>query len=90
MQTDIETEHFYWHSTQHTQEWSLSSFKVSRQLFANDLDQVSFVSLLMTSSTAHAKEGHFEFTRRNLLTGAVSSFVETIEEPGCCLVKRPK
>ena len=42
------------------QVWSLSSFKVSRQLLTNDSNQVSSVSLLMTSSTALANEGLFE------------------------------
>ena len=42
------------------QVWSLSSFKVSRQLLINNLNQVSSVSLLMTSSTALANEGIFE------------------------------
>ena len=46
------------------QVWSLSSFKVSRQLLANDLNQVSFISLLMTSSTALANKGLFELTQR--------------------------
>ena len=46
----------------HQQVWSLSSFKVSRQL-SNDLNQVSSVSLLMTSSTALTNEGLFELTR---------------------------
>ena len=70
------------------QVWSLSSFKVSRQLLTNDLNQVSSVSLLMTSSTALANEGLFELTRRPSLTRAVSSsFAETTEEPGCSQVK---
>ena len=46
------------------QVWSLSSLKVSRQLSTNDLNQVSSVSLLMTSSTALTNEGLFELTRR--------------------------
>ena len=33
------------------QVWSLSRFELSRQLLANDMDQVSSVSLLMTAST---------------------------------------
>ena len=45
-----------------TQVWSLSSFKVSRQLLMNDLNQVSSVSLLVTASTAFANEGLFELT----------------------------
>ena len=40
--------------------------EVSRQLLMNDLNQVSSVSLLMTTSTAPANEGHFELTRRPL------------------------
>ena len=70
------------------QVWSLSSFKVSCQLLKNDLNRVSSVSLLMTSSTALANEGLFELTRRPSLTRAVSSsFAETTEEPGCSQVK---
>ena len=73
------------------QVWSLSSFKVSCQLLTNDLNRVSSVSLLMTSSTALANEGLFELTRRPSLTRAVSSsFAETTEEPSCSQVKRPK
>ena len=53
------------------QVWSLSSFKVSCQLLKNDLNRVSSVSLLMTSSTALANEGLFELTRRPSLTGTV-------------------
>ena len=41
------------------QAWSLSSFKVSRLLLTNDLNQVSPVSLLMT-----AIKGLFELTLR--------------------------
>ena len=37
-----------------TQVWSLSSFEVSSQLLKNDLNQISSVSLLMTSLTALA------------------------------------
>ena len=59
--------------------------------FKENLNQVSSVSLLMTSSTALANEGLFELTRRPSLTWAVSlSFAETTEEPGCSQVKRPK
>ena len=36
------------------QVWSLSSYKVSRHVLTNELDQVLSVSLLMTSSTALA------------------------------------
>ena len=76
---------------EHTQVRSLSTFKVSRQLLTNDLNQVSSISLLMTSSSALANEGFFELTRRPLMTQAVSlSFAETIEEPGCSQVKMPK
>ena len=39
------------------QVWSLSSFKASRQLLTNDLNQVSSFSLLMTASTALTNEG---------------------------------
>ena len=70
---------------------SLTSFKVSRQLLMNDLNQVSSVSLLMTSSTALANEGLFELTRRPSLTRAVSlSLAETTEAPGCSQVKKLK
>ena len=65
------------------QVWSLSSLKVSRQVSANNLNQVSSVSLLMTSSTALANKGLFELTRRPLLTWAVLSFAETTEELTC-------
>ena len=51
--------------------WSLSSFNVSPQLLKNKLNQVSSVSLLMTSSTALANEGLFELTRHPSLTWAV-------------------
>merc|ERR1712219_44220 len=54
------------------QVWSLSSFEVSRQLLTNDLNQVSSVSLLMTSSTALANEGLFELTLCPSLTRAMS------------------
>merc|ERR1711951_191978 len=51
--------------------------------FKEDLNQVSSVSLLMTSSPALANVGLFELTRRPSLTRAVSSsFAETTEEPG--------
>ena len=57
--------------------------------FKENLNQVSSVSLLMTSSTALANEGLFELTRPPLLTLAVSlSLVKTTEEPGCSQVKR--
>ena len=46
-----------------SQVWSLSSFEVGCQLLTNDLNQVSSVSLLMTSSTALANEGLFELTQ---------------------------
>ena len=70
---------------------SLSHFEVSRQLLTHDLNQVSSVSLLMTSLTALANEGLFELTWRPWLARAVlSSFAETTEEPGCSQVKRPK
>ena len=59
--------------------------------FQENLNQVSSVSLLMTSSPALANEGLFELTRRPSLTRAVSlSFAETTEEPGFSQVKRPK
>ena len=59
--------------------------------FQENLNQVSSVSLLMTSSPALAYEGLFELTRRPSLTRAVSlSFAETTEEPGFSQVKRPK
>ena len=75
----------------HQQVWSLSSFQVGRQVLRTNLNQVSSVSLLMTSSTTLANEGLFELTGRPLLTRAVSlSFAETTEEPGCTQVKRPK
>ena len=53
------------------QVWSLSSFEVSCQLLTNYLNQVSSVSLIMTSLTALANEELFELTRRPLLTQAV-------------------
>ena len=65
-----------------TQVWSLSGLKVSWQVLRENLNQVSSVSLLMTSSTALANKGLFELTRRPSLTRAVSSFAETTEEPG--------
>ena len=43
---------------------SLSCFEVSYQLLANDFNQLSSVSLLMTSSTALANQGLFELTLR--------------------------
>ena len=49
------------------QVWSLSSFDASRQLLTNDLDQVSSVSLHMTSSTAIPNKGLFMLTRRGAL-----------------------
>ena len=59
--------------------------------FEENLNQVSSVSLLMTSSPALANEGLFELTRRPSLTRAVSlSFAETTEEPGCSQVKKLK
>ena len=59
--------------------------------FKENLNQVSSVSLLMTSSTALANEGLFELTRRPSLTRAVSlSLAETAKEPGCSQVYRPK
>ena len=65
------------------QVWSLSDFEVSGQLLTNDLNQVSSVSLLMTSSKALANQGLFEPTQRPSLTRAVSlSLAETTEEPG--------
>ena len=70
------------------QVWSLSSFEVSCQLFTNDLNQVSSVSVLMTSSTALGNEGLFELSRRPSLTRVVSS--STNKEPGRGQVKRPK
>ena len=53
------------------QVWSLSSFEVSRQLLKNVLNEVSSVSLFMTSSTALANEGLFELTWSPSLTRAV-------------------
>ena len=44
------------------QVWSPSSFEFSCQLLRNDLNQVSSVTWLMTSSTALANEGLFELT----------------------------
>ena len=64
--------------------WSLSSFEVSCQLFTNDLNQVSSVSVLMTSSTAPANEGLFVLTLSPLLTQALLlSFAETTKGPSC-------
>ena len=65
------------------QVWSLSSFEGSRQLLTNDFNQVSSVSLHIHSSTAVAKKGLFEMTRRPSLTRAVLlPLAETTEEPG--------
>ena len=52
-----DVEHFRNLYTTFVQVWSLSSFKVSCQLLTNDLNEVASVSLLMTASTALAKEG---------------------------------
>ena len=66
-------------------------FKVSWQVLTNNLNQVSSVSLLMTSSTALANEGLFELTWHPLLTRAVLlSFAETTEEPACSQAKKLK
>ena len=66
-------------------------FKVSRQVLTNDLNQVSSVSLLMTSLSALANKGLLEVTQRPLLTGSVSlSFAEMSDEPGCGQVKKLK
>ena len=55
------------------------------------LNQVSSVSLLMTSSTALANEGLFELTLLPSLTWAVLlSFAETTKEPGRSQVKKLK
>ena len=73
------------------QVWSLSSLEVRRQLSTNDLNQVSFVSLLMTSLTVFTNEGLFELTRRPSLTQAVSlSFAETTKVSGGSHVKKLK
>ena len=70
------------------QVWSLSSLEVSRQLVTNDLNQVSCVSLPMTSWTALANGGLFELTLGPLLTRVVLlSLAVTTEEPGCSQVK---
>ena len=45
--------------TEKEQVWSLSSFKVSRQLLTNDLNEVLSFSLLMTSLTALTNKGLF-------------------------------
>ena len=66
------------------QVWSLSNFKVSRQLLVNGLNLVSSVSLLKTASTALANEGLFKLTQHPSLTQAVLlSFFETIEVSSC-------
>ena len=53
----------------------------------NDLNQVSSISLLITSSKAHVSERLFELTQHPMLTLAVLlSFTETTEEPGCSQV----
>ena len=52
------------------QVWSLSGFKVSRQILTNDLNQVLSVCLLMTSLTALANEGLSELTWRPSLIQA--------------------
>ena len=49
-----------------------------------NLNQVSSISLLMTSSMALANKGLFELTLRQSLTQAVTmSFAETTKESGC-------
>ena len=59
-------------------------FQSESPSFKKNLNQVSSVSLLMTSSLALANEGLFELTRRPSVTrAALLSFAETIEEPGC-------
>ena len=71
------------------QVWSLLGLKVSWQVLRENLNQVSSVSLLMTSTPALANEGLFELTQRHSLTQAVSlSFMEITKEPGCSQVKR--
>ena len=57
------------------QVWSLSSFDLGRQLLRNDLNQVSSLSLFMTSSTALANKGLFELNRCPSLAGAVFVFI---------------
>ena len=78
-----ETDSSFMLATCMLQVWSLSPFNVSCQLLTNDFNQVSSISLLMTSSTALANEGLFELTRRPSLTRAVLlPLAETTEEPG--------
>ena len=73
------------------QVWSLSSFEVSRQPLTNDLNQISTLSLLMTSWTALANVGLFEQTRRPSLTRAIQmSFAETPAKQGCSQVNKLK
>ena len=49
------------------QVWSLPSSEVSCQLLTNDLNQVSSVSTLLTSSTSLVNKELFELTLRTLL-----------------------
>ena len=51
------------------QVWSLSSFEVSHQPLTNDLNQVSSISMLITSSMALANEGLFGLTWHQRSTG---------------------
>ena len=62
-------------------------FKSDLTSLMENLNQVTAVSLLMTSSTALANEGLFELTGRPLLTQAVSSFAENSNVSGCSLKK---
>ena len=71
------------------QVWSLSSFKVSRQLLTNYLNQVSSVSWLRTSSMALANEGLLELTQRPSLAWAVLlSFAKTTKGVSFCFISQ--
>ena len=64
--------------------------KVSRQVLTNDLDQVSSVSLLMTSSTVLANKGLFELPQYPLAQTVLLSFAVTTYDPGLSQMKRLK
>ena len=75
---------FLQHDLEEEQVWSLSSIEVSCELLTNDLNEVSSVSLFMTSLTPLAKKWLFELTQQPSLTWAVSlTFSKPTEEPGC-------
>ena len=66
-------------------------FQSESPSFKENSNQVSSVSLVMTSLTALTNEGFFELIQRPLLSRAVSSsLAETTAEPGSNQAKRPK